>query len=185
MKHLKIHPTEEVLFTYRQTELVLVKPLALISLAIIAPWLFLFKYDLTGEFGRVVGFFTVLAILWALRIWVIWHLRRYIVTSQRLIHISHYGLFKKQVAETPLQRILNVSYKTTGLLSSIFHFGDVEVQVVGLLEPILLKNITRPSEIKDFLWELHSKYQTAETSVSAEDIPKLEEKIGYEKSHKT
>src|SRR3546814_4664852 len=66
--------------------------------------------------------------------------------SKRLVHILHTGLFKKTVVETPLDRILNVSFRTTGILSTLFNYGDVLVEVVGLDHSLILKAIPGPSK---------------------------------------
>jgi hypothetical protein len=119
--------------------------------------------------------------LYAVKVYFLWHLKQYIITNKRLIHISHYGIFKKRVVETPLERVLNVSFRTTGILSSMFSFGDVEVQVVGLLEPITLSNISNPSKIKDYLWELHAQQADSKKMFEQQNIPDIEKQIGYEK----
>ena len=56
----------------------------------------------------------------------------YMLTSRRLLHVYREGLFNKHVNETYLDRILNVSFKTTGFISTIFEYGDVSVKAVGM-----------------------------------------------------
>lgn len=97
--------------------------------------------------------------------------------------MSHEGLFKKLVIETPLDRILNVSYKTTGFFSSIFSFGDVEVQVVGLIEPIVLKQVRYPAKLKDRLWKAHEDSLKGPHRFDAESIPEIQQQIGYTKKN--
>jgi hypothetical protein len=180
---LPLQPGEKLLRIYRETELVLTMPALIVCALIYIPWFFFIKFDLAFEYRKILLLWTMIVALYALRVYILWHLKEYIITTKRLIHISHYGMFKKQVIETPLERILNVSFQTTGLTSSLFRFGDVEVQVVGLTQPIVLKNIKQPGEIKDYLWQLHSKYNAAEGSMRKSDIPTIQEKIGYAKSN--
>lgn len=187
MNHIKkhlLHEKEEWLETHRETELVLLKPAALIIALIFIPWFFLVKYELDVQFRKILLLWTLGVTAYAAKVYLLWYLKQYIITTRRLIHISHYGIFKKRVVETPLERVLNVSYKTTGVLSSVFGFGDVEVQVVGLLEPILLENISHPEKIKDHLWELHSNIKHEEKQINQDDIPHIQEKIGYQKASK-
>lgn len=182
---LPLHPGEQILRTYRETELVLLVPALIICAGIYLPWFFLIKYDLYSDYSRLIFFWTFLVTLYGLRTFFLWYLKEYIITSQRLVYISHNGLFKKRVQETPLERMLNISFQMTGVISSIFKFGDVEVQVVGLFEPIVLKNIRLPAEVKDYLWFLHSKFQDHSDLFKPKEIPKIQEKIGYRKPNKT
>ncbi len=40
----------------------------------------------------------------------------------------------------------------------MFGYGDVFVQVVGLDHPLVLKNVPQPSDVKDFIWQIHLSY---------------------------
>jgi hypothetical protein len=53
---------------------------------------------------------------------------------------------------------LNISFYVKGFFQIIFHFGAVEVQVAGLGQPMVLENISNPSQVKDFLWKTHNRY---------------------------
>lgn len=181
---IPLHENEAQLKVYRETELVLIKPAILILALIFIPWFFLIQYGLDVQFRRILFVWTLGVSLYAAKVYFLWHLKQYIITNKRLIHVSHYGLFKKRVVETPLERVLNVSFRTTGILSSVFSFGDVEVQVVGLLEPITLNNISNPGKIKDYLWELHGKQDASQKLFDKQSIPTLEQQIGYEKMKK-
>jgi hypothetical protein len=91
-------------------------------------------------------------------------------------------LFKKTFVETPLDRILNVSYKTTGFWSSILGFGNVEVQVVGLIEPIIFQNVSRPGPLKDYIWKAHERAAKSNPHrFDSESISHIQQQIGYTK----
>jgi hypothetical protein len=60
--------------------------------------------------------------------------------------------------ETPLERILNVSFQIKGFWQSLFRFGTVEVQAAGLTNPLTLKNVSQPDKVKDFLWKVHNQH---------------------------
>jgi len=86
--------------------------------------------------------------------------------------------------------VLNVSYKTEGIVSRIVGYGDVVVQVVGLIEPIVLKNIATPMPIKDYLWEMHKRLAQDKskghgTAVFGEtDETEVQEQVGYTKNNR-
>jgi hypothetical protein len=70
--------------------------------------------------------------------------------------------------ETPLERILNVSYQIKGFWPSLFRFGVVEVQAAGLADPLSLKNISQPEKVKDFLWKICNKQNPEELAKNLE-----------------
>ncbi len=100
-----------------------------------------------------------------------------------MLHYGQKGLFDQTVIETPHERVLNVSYKTEGVTSTILGYGDVVVQVVGLMDPIILKNISTPMEIKDYLWEMHKRLaQDKSNNLYADsDATHMQEHVGYSK----
>ncbi len=181
MAKVPFQPGERLLNRYRRSGFVLVKPLLLAVIVVAAPWYFLAKYGLWRDYAGLLYLWTVLVAFTTLRALFIWHLNQYLITDKRLVKIAHVGVFKKFVVETPLERILNVSYKTTGLGSVLGHFGDVEVQVVGLVEPIILERINYPARIKDYLWQLHKQHSHSDIQVDQGPVNRLQNRIGYTK----
>lgn len=180
---LLLHDMEHIRDTYHEAGVVIMKPV-LIALAVFAvPWYFALRYGITGRFRIILLLIGMGALIYAMRALIIWRLNSYIITNKRLVKLSHDGLFKRTVIETPHERILNVSYKTTGLMSVLFRHGDVEVQVVGLVEPIILKNIERPAAVKDYLWQLHGRVVKKEGVYDSDDIAHVQEQVGYTKKN--
>ncbi len=168
---------------YRQSKLFLFKGFVIPFASLFVPTYFLWKYELLSQFRTIVLLAAIVIGVWFLRNSIIWFRNCYVLTNQRLIVFSHDGLFKRTVIETPLERVLNVSYKTTGVMSAIFGYGDVEVQVVGLVEPIILKHISNPAGIKDYLWEMHKRVVTKPIAFDAENLAHVQEQIGYTKKN--
>lgn len=176
MQGFILDPGEQIIRVFRQSRMVLLKPFIVGLLALGIPWYCIQFYGLQGITAGA-SIWTVVCVLYIIRAYELWMLQRYVLTSRRLIKMHHEAIFKKVVVETPLDRILNVSFKTTGLLSVLGRYGDVEVQVVGLMEPIILQNITAPARIKEYLWHAH----TQATERSHFDAAGLQERIGYTK----
>ncbi len=183
MRNFSLHDEEHIRRLFRQTKLVLAKPglIALVSLYI--PWSLVIRYEVTDNAGRILWLWSALVAGYFLRSVALWWRIKYIITNQRLTKIFHDGLFRKIVIETPLDRILNVSFKTTGFFSSLMRFGDVEVQVVGLMEPVILRNVRHPGQLKDYLWEAHERSLKRQNRFEADSIPHLQEQIGYTKKN--
>jgi hypothetical protein len=146
---------EKIQNIYRQTESVLFRPVLVVFGLIYFPWFILLKYEIAANHLRLLLFWTLLVLIYALRKFLLWLLNVYLLTNQRLVCVNYYGLFDKKVLESPLDKILNVSYHSKGLWQSLLGFGSVEVQAAGLKEPVILKNVAHPSQIKDALWQAH------------------------------
>ena len=142
---------------YRQAEAVLIKPALLIFVFIYFPWFFLLKYEIAGTYVRLLLFWTILVALYTINKYVLWLINCYVVTNKRLVILKYKSSFNKAVLESPIDRILNVSFTAHGVLPVLFGFGDVQVQVAGLTEPMVFKNVSKPAEVKDFLWKTHSQ----------------------------
>lgn len=157
MFKFNLQPGENVLITYRQAEIVLVKPVLMVFVLIYAPWAFLIKYGLLQQSSRILMLWTALIILYALYKYLLWLINAYIITDKRLISVHYLSLVHKVVLETPLDRIQNISFETKGLWRSILKVGNVVVQVASLNQPMVLKNLKNPDAVKDFLWKVHSR----------------------------
>jgi hypothetical protein len=148
--NIALKDMEHIRQVYRQSPFVLVHPLGISALILLLPGYAIFRYGSGISSLRTI--FLILCIgviLYSLRIILIWRLNRYVVTNQRLLHYSQKGLFDQTVTETPHERVLNVSYTSQGIISMIVGYGNVVIQVVGLMEPIIFKNIANPMAIKD------------------------------------
>lgn len=184
--NIALKELEHIRQVYRQSPFVLVHPLGIAALLIILPTYAIFRFG-TGVDGlkSALLVWVVAVLIYAIRLTIIWRLNTYIITNQRIIHYAQKGLFDQTVTETPHERVLNVSYKSEGLVSRIVGFGDVVVQVVGLMEPIVLKNISDPMPIKDYLWEMHKRIaQDKNNAVYGEtDATHVQEQVGYTKNN--
>lgn len=180
MFKFNLKPNEKLLKVYRQTELMLIKPVLIIFALIYVPWAFLIKYDLHTQFRRILLFWTILVLLYGLNKYVLWLLNSYVITSQRLVVIIYHNLFQKQVVESPVERILNISFKQKGVSQSLLGYGDVVVQIVGLVDPLIFRHVRNPNKVKDQLWQVHNKVaKTVKPKFDKENLPEIQQQIGY------
>jgi hypothetical protein len=160
MRHT-LHENEQELQTYRRHELTLAPVVLQVFALIFIPWYFGIEYNFVFSAPLHTDLFflgTLAVAAYTLQRFVIWYLDYYVVTSERLLHIQHINAFNRTVTETSLDRILNVSYKTTGFFSTLFHYGDVHVQAVGMDQPFLVESVSEPEKVKDFIWAEHLKH---------------------------
>jgi hypothetical protein len=147
---------EKLVKVYRQSEVVLFKPVLVVFILIYFPWYFLLKYELIANYPKLMVAWTLLVFLYAANKYFLWLLNIYLVTNKRLVCVNYHNLLNKQVSETPLQHVLSVSFTIKGFLESLFRYGSVEVRAQGLHEPMLLKNLSQPSKAKDFIWQVRT-----------------------------
>jgi len=162
MPKINLKDREEILQSFRGSRWLLLKPAIISIVAIWIPLYFFFGYGLYPKFVLVAIIWVLIWLAYFNRKFTPWILKHYIITNQRVIIVFYENIFKRNVLETPLDRILNVSYKNTGFLSSFMNFGNVEIQAVGLAEimkSLNLENIARPEIIKDYLWQIHEHYR--------------------------
>lgn len=179
MRSLILQPNEEVVVVFRQTPLVLWRPTAVLLIAVIGPIWYVAHYELYASAGTYVLIWLCVVVAWWVRHVYLWSVQRYIVTTKRFVKVAHEGIFRHVVTETALDRMLNISFRTTGVLSVLGRFGDIELQVVGLLDPIVVGNIADPTAVKEFLWRLHEQAVAARGEHRVPDGPQLS--VGYNK----
>lgn len=154
----KLRENEKLLKTYHRHWLTLWGPILRSVVLIFIPWYFAVSYGVafsTQAASDVLMLWSLLILAYFAGDIVQWRRNYYMVTDQRLLHVSHASTFKKIVQETSLDRILNVSFRTTGILSSFAGYGTVSVQAAGIEEPMILEAVSDPEGVKDFIWQLH------------------------------
>lgn len=169
---------------YRQSPFVLIHPIGLSSLLFFIIGFIAIRFSVQGPLRMVIYAAMTIIAFHAIKVLIIWRRNTFVVTNQRLLIYLQKGLFDQVVTETPHERILNVSYRTEGIVSNVVGYGDVVVQVVGLMEPMVLKNIAMPMEIKDYLWEMHKRLaEDKKNNVYGDtDATHIQERVGYTKS---
>lgn len=183
---IALKDNERVRQVYRQSPWVLTHPLGLSGIIIAILAYLTFRFSVQGPLLIIALGAIAIILLHGVKVFIIWWLNQYVITNQRILHYWQKGLFDQTVTETPHERVLNVSYKTEGMISTVIGYGDVVVQVVGLMEPIILKNIDQPMEIKDYLWEMHKRIakDVGGSVYGSADATHVQEQVGYTKKNR-
>lgn len=111
-------------------------------------------YDLLG-----IALFFLIAyymILWSMFFYevMIYLLDTWIVTNERILDIEQKGFFYRTVSELDLSRVQDISVKTSGLIQTIFDYGDIEIQSAGALNKFKFSQVGHPNIIKDRIMKL-------------------------------
>jgi len=70
-----------------------------------------------------------------------------IVTDRRLVFINQEMMFYRKISELALEDVEDVTSTIDGLLSTVFEYGQVEVQTAGTQDNFIIENLHFPREV--------------------------------------
>ena len=125
-------------------------------------WFFYFLWLLTTSFA----FF----IFWTDYVLDIW-----IVTNKRIIDIEQIGLFKRETSSVRLENIQDVTCNIHGLIPTILHYGEINLQTSGTEKEFILKHAASARKAKELIMRLHDQILEEHETVklSPESISKI------------
>jgi ABC-type multidrug transport system fused ATPase/permease subunit len=109
---------------------------------------------ITNLFIQVYTLFLALSLF---LIFTFYYLNIQIITSLRIVEITQEGLFNHTVSELHIDKIEDVTSKTTGLFGTIFNYGDVYVQTAGTVERFEFLSVPNPAAIEKIILDLYEK----------------------------
>lgn len=147
---------EEILFILRRHLITNVPWLVAAMAMIAAPLLLRFVPFLIGFLpGR---FQLISIIIWyllttafILESFLTWYFNVYIITDERIIDIDFYSLIYKEVSETKIEKIQDVTYKMSGAIRALFNFGTVFIQTAGEVPEFEFEDVARPAQVAKIL----------------------------------
>lgn len=156
-------PDEQVKLLVRPHWLVMLRPIAAILFLAIIPIVVLavLSANAVEPFsgaGLAITAVTVPAyyltlITWLFIAWVDYYLDVGIVTNQRIIDIDQRGLFRRNVAELDCRMVQDINADKTGILQTLFNFGDVVVQTAGERPNFTFHAVPKPEQMVDHIQE--------------------------------
>lgn len=163
-------PGEEVKLLVRPHWLVMLRPAAAILFLAIIPIVVLAVLSanavepFTGV-GRAITAVTVPAyylslVTWFFIAWIDYYLDVGIVTDHRIIDIDQRGLFRRNVAELECRMVQDINADRSGILQTVFNFGDVVVQTAGERPNFTFHAIPKPEAMVDRIQEVMSASQS-------------------------
>lgn len=90
-------------------------------------------------------------------IFVVYYLNVQIITNLRIVDIDQVGLFNHRVSELHIDKIEDVTSEVTGILGTIFNYGDVYVQTAGTVERFEFCHVPDPAAIEKLILDLYEK----------------------------
>lgn len=111
--------------------------------------------DISKELGNTSILSIIVLLSWFFVVWniafIIWtnhFLDVLVVTNLHVIDIEQIGLWHREISTIQLQKIQDISSKTEGLIASILHYGDLEIQSAGSLTNFIVKGVQKPDLLR-------------------------------------
>lgn len=155
---------EEVVLFLRQHLIVLLGPLFIvvilaISPIVLFPLLFSFlDFPIVVPINYIIvgtAMWYVVTFGFALMNFLRWFFNIYIVTDKRIVDIDFIHLLYKEFSEARLDRIQDITFKSSGIFSVFFDYGDAYVQTAGGdLPNIEFLAVPRPAKVVETISEL-------------------------------
>jgi len=83
-----------------------------------------------------------------------WFFNVNIITDERIVDIDFPSILYKDISETKIDQIQDVSVKVGGFIRSLFNFGDVAIQTAGAVPEIRFEAVPNPEQVSRILNEL-------------------------------
>lgn len=88
---------------------------------------------------------------------ITWYFNINLVTNERIVDIDFEDLVYKNIAETKLSLVQDVSYTQTGAIRTVFDYGDVLIQTAGTIDNFDLQAIPLPERVVNIVEDLIGK----------------------------
>ncbi|MFA4995921.1 MAG: PH domain-containing protein [Patescibacteria group bacterium] len=74
----------------------------------------------------------------------------FVITNQRIINVDQDGFWKRKITETEIDKIQDAASETSGMLRTMFKFGDLVIRTAGVSQgsEIRVKNIANPYQVQ-------------------------------------
>lgn len=89
-----------------------------------------------------------------------WYFNLFILTSRRIIDIDFYGLFHRQISQTHITHVQDITFTKSGILQNFLDFGNMHLQTAGTEANFEFNNIPDPETNQKHIVSLIRKYKT-------------------------
>lgn len=146
---------EEIVFLVRRhfitnSPWILVSFIALLVPPILGPFLTsLFPFlDLTRTTQLLIVLFYYLIIFaFVLVNFTIWYFNVGFLTNKRVVDVDVHGILSKDISETRITEVVDVSYIQVGAIRHLFNYGDVVIQTEAIELKFEFYRVPHPAQI--------------------------------------
>jgi len=101
-----------------------------------------------------VIFYYLIVFSYVLINFLTWFYNIFIVTADRIIDIRYSDIVIHNVSETNLHHIEDVRYSQSGVIPTLFNYGNLYAQTAGATENFEARSIPKPKEVTDIIASL-------------------------------
>lgn len=83
-----------------------------------------------------------------------WFFNVLIITNKKIVDVDFYGILYKNISETTLDNIEDVTSTVSGAIGVIFNIGNMFIQTAGEKREFEFDGLDNPSKIRDLLADL-------------------------------
>ena len=154
-------PQEEIILLLRKHPVTNLWWIFVALLLLIAPSFF-DSYSFLPFLPR--GFHFVASLLWylvtaafILENFLSWFFNVYIVTDERIIDVDFHNLIYREISETKIDKIQDVTFSMGGVMSAFFNYGNVVIQTAGTVPNFDFQAVPEPSTVVKILQQLRTE----------------------------
>ncbi len=108
------------------------------------------------RFVSLVGWYMIV-FAYVFESFLSWFFAVNIVTDERIVDIDFYNLIYKEVSDTSLDKIQDVTYKVGGVLGTLLNYGDVLIQTAGEVPRFEFSLVPKPEKVAEILQQLREE----------------------------
>lgn len=154
-------PDEKIILLIRPHLITNLKWFVLVVLLGLVP---LFAFGLLNFSAIPLNFRFVGLLAWYLLIFafgferfLVWFFNVEIVTNKRIIDVNIPNILFRDISQTPLENIQDITAETAGFMRSWLAFGDVRIQTAGSVAEIKFEAVPNPNRVSQILNDLWRK----------------------------
>lgn len=110
------------------------------------------------------GFDFVASLLWylvttafILESFLSWFFNVYIVTDERIIDVDFHNLIYREISETKIDKIQDVTFAMGGVMSAFFNYGNIIIQTAGTVPNFDFQAVPEPASVVKILQQLRTE----------------------------
>lgn len=151
-------PDETILLFLRKSQFVNLPWIISSVIALFLPLFFFVISPLLLPFSIPVGTAIILFLLYYLLVityafvnFVIWYYNAALITNKRIVNIDFHQLVFKEIAETKLGLVQDVSYHQQSVFESLFDYGHILIQTAGTIDNFEFNDLPKPERIEEIV----------------------------------
>ena len=90
----------------------------------------------------------------AFQCFINWFFNVYVITTKKILDFDFRGLIYKNISETTLDNVEDVTSNVKGTLGVVFNIGNVLIQTAGEAQEFEFSQVSDPAKIRDIIADL-------------------------------